>query len=529
MFEWKGDRIDKLSRAHTARNFASYSLLFAAFGAMVFFGVCDPKSNDNVAPGGTAAVVGSQTVTASEFKRFYGSTLERFRASDANFDPGSYNLSMRVMDYLIGERAAFERAKNIGVVASKVEVEQVILEQTDRFRDENGKFSAELFSNYLKRNGYTEASFIEEQQRSMTMQKLEQFVEEMSYISPKSTEFQYRQTETKLDVEFVKIEQKDVSVTVSDEEVTKFLDDKGKEEVKKYFDGNQREFNSPAEVKARHILVQFEGSRNAAGEAAKRKKDEAKKRAEEILASVKASGADFAKIASEKTDEESGKKKGGDLGWFKSESMVKEFSSAAFGLKAGEISGLVESPFGFHIIKVDDKKEEKKVELAAATNDIARKLIEKQKKPELVKAEAAAVFADVSANKSLSSKYSWKATGEFAANAKGIPGLGSDQIFRDSVLKLAKVGQLSSEPIVSGQNWYILRLKSRKDADMAKLDTKKREELAQSEGYMLARASVTNLKSNALKMLQDKKRVWTNAEFAEFDSKRGTEDQASAE
>ena len=57
-----------------------------------------------------------------------------------------------------------------------------------------------------------------------------------------------------------------------------------KEEVKKYFDSNQREFNTPAEVKARHILVQYEGSRNAGGEAAKRKKDDAKKRAEEILA-----------------------------------------------------------------------------------------------------------------------------------------------------------------------------------------------------------------------------------------------------
>jgi hypothetical protein len=103
----------------------------------------------------------------------------------------------------------------------------------------------------------------------------------------------------------------------------------------------------PKEVAARHILISYKGAERSE---ATRTKEEARKRAEEVLAKAKAEGADFAALAKEYSDGPSGAK-GGDLGTFGRGQMAKAFEEATWKLKVGEISGIVETPFGFHIIK----------------------------------------------------------------------------------------------------------------------------------------------------------------------------------
>lgn len=111
----------------------------------------------------------------------------------------------------------------------------------------------------------------------------------------------------------------------------------------------QAEAAVPTSVEASHFLVMYKGSMRAP-EGITRTKEEAKARAEEGLAKVK-KGADFAKIVGEYSDEPGAGARGGALGEFTAARMVKPFSDAAFKLKVGQLSGLVETPFGYHVIK----------------------------------------------------------------------------------------------------------------------------------------------------------------------------------
>lgn len=122
------------------------------------------------------------------------------------------------------------------------------------------------------------------------------------------------------------------------------------EEMVLYYKSRQDEFKVPEKVKARHILVM------AAAKASEEEKKRAREKAEEILKRIKA-GEDFAKLASEFSDDPGSKAKGGDLGFFARGKMVKPFEEAAFSLAAGQVSDIVETPFGYHIIKVEEKTE----------------------------------------------------------------------------------------------------------------------------------------------------------------------------
>ena len=106
----------------------------------------------------------------------------------------------------------------------------------------------------------------------------------------------------------------------------------------------------PAEERASasHILVAYKGARGSS--TTTRTKEQAKTRAEEALKKAKA-GADFAALARTYSDDPGSGSKGGDLGSFPRQAMVKPFADATFALKAGELSGIVETDFGFHIIK----------------------------------------------------------------------------------------------------------------------------------------------------------------------------------
>ena len=123
------------------------------------------------------------------------------------------------------------------------------------------------------------------------------------------------------------------------------------EEMKKYYEEHKADYYKD-EVKASHILISTVDDNGK--ELSEAKKKEAKKKAEEVLKKAK-SGEEFSELAKEYSDDSGSAANGGDLGYFTKGKMVQPFEEAAFSLKSGEISGLVESEYGYHIIKVYDK------------------------------------------------------------------------------------------------------------------------------------------------------------------------------
>lgn len=144
------------------------------------------------------------------------------------------------------------------------------------------------------------------------------------------------------------------------------------EETKAYYDANPQLFNQPEEVKASHILIKVEPTADDATKAAARKK------IEDLQQKLKAGG-DFAELAKENSEGPSNVR-GGDLGYFKRGQMVKPFEDVAYSMKIDEVSDLVETRFGYHLIKVSDKKPEQTLAYADVKDKIAQRL--KQEKVE---------------------------------------------------------------------------------------------------------------------------------------------------
>lgn len=133
-------------------------------------------------------------------------------------------------------------------------------------------------------------------------------------------------------------------------------------DIEKYYDEHKDEFTSPAQVKASHILV-ADAEHTEAG----------KTSIEAIKTKIEKGEATFAEMAKE-NNTDSTKETGGDLGWFGEGQMVEEFEKAAFALKKGEMSDVVETEFGYHLIEVTDTKKAHQKSLKEAHDEVKEKI-----------------------------------------------------------------------------------------------------------------------------------------------------------
>lgn len=205
---------------------------------------------------------------------------------------------------------------------------------------------------------YTEAIYQAAKDENLlpTEEEVNKSIEEFKTSIKENEDYQKELNEIGVDDDFLKYQfERDLASENYKEHFeknTKISED----EIEKYYDENKDEFYVD-EVEASHILIKTtDDDGNALSDD---KKAEAKKKAEEILARAK-SGEEFSALAKEYSEDTGSATNGGDLGFFGKGQMVQPFEDAAFALKVGEISDIVESDYGYHIIKVTDKVDEQK-------------------------------------------------------------------------------------------------------------------------------------------------------------------------
>lgn len=171
--------------------------------------------------------------------------------------------------------------------------------------------------------------------------------------------------------------EEDVKVGKLVEKVTEEIKEPTEEDVKKYFEENSSEFEQPASVTASHILVSTRGITDPIQLATK------EALVKDLMKELKSEESkSFEALATEHSDCPS-KAEGGNLGEFGKGQMVPEFETAAFTQKVGEIGEPVKTQFGYHIIKVTDKKDSKKLAFADVQKDLTEKLLQEKKREKM--------------------------------------------------------------------------------------------------------------------------------------------------
>ena len=280
---------------HTKRVSLFIILLFMALATFV-------SADETQPPPDKAAMVNGSVITQTELDSQMTMVVDRLRASGRLPDISQLDqIRNQVLENLIARELLYQECQKRGIKISEEEVNKQLINLKAQFPNE-----AE-FNNAITRMNLTEAGVKEKLQRDLATKKL---IEDE--VAPK--------------------------VTVSDSDIRAF------------YENNPETFKQPERVKASHILIKVEPQADAA------QKAEAQKKIDLVQAKLK-KGEDFGALAKEYSEGPSGPK-GGELGYFTRGQMVKPFEDAAFAMKPGEVSGVVETQFGYHLIKVTDKTPE---------------------------------------------------------------------------------------------------------------------------------------------------------------------------
>lgn len=376
------------------------ALLLFIFPSFAFVGLESYSRFGNAE--NVVAKVGSQTITQPELDAAQREQMERFRQMfGAQFDPKMFDTpeaKKSILDNLIAQRALAEKAVADRLAVSDTSLQQTIL-ALPGMTGPDGKFDAERYKSTLAIQGMTPSMYESRLRQEMLLQQVnaavqttafapktvsnrlsdlsdqERDVQELSFAAAdfvsqvKVTDDMVKDYYKKNAVQFELPEQAKVEYVVLNSEAVQTQVTVSDADIKSYYENNLKQrYTTEEQRRASHILVALKKDASAADKAV------AKAKAEKLLAQVRKTPADFAKIAKENSDDPGSAERGGDLDFFARGMMVKPFADAAYKMKQGEISDLVESEFGFHIIELTDVKPERNKPLDEVKTEITAEI-----------------------------------------------------------------------------------------------------------------------------------------------------------
>jgi peptidyl-prolyl cis-trans isomerase D len=367
----------------------------------LFWGI---ESYRNAGGDDSIAVAAGEKISQQEFEQALRNQQENLRGTmGERFDETLMErpeVRSAVLDGLIQQRLLKQEADRVGLAVSDPQLIEMI--QNISAFQEDGKFSKKRYEELLRGQGMTAKAFEARVRQDLMRQQLISPYQEHGFVPASVAEKIMRLSEEKREISLAKIQPEqflsrmklDDSVIkayydrhqaefqlpeqVLVEYVVLSLDDLAKQvavtdkEAEKYFDEHRAEFEQAEERRASHILI------NAAESAPAAEKSAARAKAQQLLTQIRQAPQDFEKLAKEYSQDSGTAQKGGDLGFFSRNMMVKSFEDAVFQMKLNEISDVVESNFGFHIIKLTGIKAGKPVSFSEVKGQVEEE-IRKQK------------------------------------------------------------------------------------------------------------------------------------------------------
>jgi peptidyl-prolyl cis-trans isomerase D len=334
----------------------------------------------DAAAAGTVATIEGQEITAADFRRLYQAQLQAYRSAYGGQMSDQLlrqlGVEQQILQQMVDERAALAEANRLDIRVGDEEVRQRIFGYP-AFQ-ENGQFIGE--TRYLQllrsqRPPLTGAEFEDNVRRQLVVDKLRASITEWLSVPDQELEQEYRRRNDKIKLALVSLTADSFrsQVVASDAEISTYFDahktafmvgEKRKikyllvdtdalkakitvpaAEIERAYNTNIEQYSTPEQIRASHILLKTEGKDEAA----------VKARADALLTQAKG-GADFADLAKKNSEDEASAKNGGDLDYFGRGRMIPEFEAVAFAMQPGQLSDPVKTSYGYHIIKLVDRK-----------------------------------------------------------------------------------------------------------------------------------------------------------------------------
>jgi peptidyl-prolyl cis-trans isomerase D len=440
---------------------AGFLLILAV--SMVTYLIPGFTGDTQVTESGVVARVGDQEIHRDDVSRVV-QAMARQQNYPASLLPF---LNQRAVQELIQEAEITYEAERMGLKVSDKELRNE-LQNTSPYKEAlfpGGKWiGAQEYKSLLSQNNLTVDQFEHSVKEGLLRRKLFTVIAANAAVPEKEVEQAYKDKNTKVKVQYAIIQLDDVLKTIKPTETElkayfeanqaryqnaigekrqiKYfvLNDKdlaGKvtvdpAEVERYYNKNKDAFRVPDRVKARHILIATTAA--SPGEAPDQKTvDAARAKAQDVLKQVKAGG-DFAELAKKYSQDPGSKDKGGELGWFGRGQMLPEFEKVAFAQNKGQISDLVQTDYGFHIIQTEDKEEAGVKPLAEVKNDIEKELKAAQLNALQNKASTEAISdARKEGLEKAAAKNHAQVASSLVGQSDSLPGIGAQPTFMDAV------------------------------------------------------------------------------------------------
>ncbi|WP_323118851.1 SurA N-terminal domain-containing protein [Burkholderia alba] len=367
-------------------------------GIQGFRGFFDESTN--------VAEVNGHKITRAEFDGALRQQVDQARqVLGAQFDAKSFDTPERrqqLLDSLIQQRALADETRRLHLTASDGEVRQTLLSDPiiGSLKKPDGSFDGERYTQLLAMQGMTPDQYQERVRYNLALQQVPNSIVATAFTPKSLAQHLTELAEQQREVQGLMLKTSDYAAKVqpTDAQISAYYDAHKQAfatpetatiqylvyspavaaasaqptdaDVKKYYDDNQARFRTEAQVRVSHIFFAAAKDASAADKAA------AKTKAQQVLADVNAHPDQFAQLAAKDSQDAPSAAKGGDLGFITRGSTAggPAFDNAAFALKQGEVSGVVESDLGFHILKATEVKPAIEKPLADVKDSIATDL-----------------------------------------------------------------------------------------------------------------------------------------------------------